>query len=69
MAAAYGTTVHRLTRRMIDGQCCADRVYAMRTRRRIHKALLEICVNEAQAVVMAESVGRLSRLGALQPFQ
>ncbi len=69
MVAAYRATVLKLTRRMIDGQCSADTVHAIRTRCRRLQALLELCDNEAQAVVMAESVGRLSKLRALQVFQ
>ena len=68
-AAAYRATVLKLTRRMIDGQRSADTVHAIRTHCRRLQALLELCGHEAHAVVMAESVGRLSKLRALQVFQ
>lgn len=68
-AAAYQATVLKLARRLMGGPCPADTVHAIRTHCRRLQALLELCGDEERALVMAESVGRLSKLRALQVFQ
>ncbi|MBI4002387.1 MAG: CHAD domain-containing protein [Nitrospira defluvii] len=67
-AAEYQATVLRLVRRLIAGQCPPDRVHAIRTHCRRLQALLELCGDDERALVIAQSVRRLSKLRALQVF-
>ncbi|WHZ14787.1 MAG: hypothetical protein OJF52_001627 [Nitrospira sp.] len=68
-AAGYHATVLRLLRRLTAGDCQAADVHAIRTHCRRLQALSELCGDDEQAAVMAESVSRLSKLRALQVFQ
>jgi len=68
-AADYRRTVLRLLRRLETGDCRAADVHTIRTHCRRLQALSELCGDDEQAAVMAESVSRLSTLRALQVFQ
>jgi CHAD domain-containing protein len=68
-AAEYQSTILRLVRRLIAGDCQPDDVHAIRTHCRRLQALLELCGDDERAAVMAQNVRRLSKLRALQVFQ
>ena len=68
MAAEYQATVLRLARRLMAGQCQPDTVHAIRAHCRRLQALQELCGDDERAVVMAQSVRRLSKLRASQVF-
>ncbi len=69
IAAEYQAAVLRLVHRLIAGHCQPNTVHAIRTHCRRLQALLELCGDDERAIVMAQSVRRLSKLRALQVFQ
>lgn len=68
-AASNQSTVLRLLRQVIGGDEHADTIHAIRTHCRRLQALLELCGDDDRAAAMADCVGRLSRLRALQVFR
>lgn len=68
-ASSNQATVLRLLRQVMAGDEHADTIHAIRTHCRRLQALLELCGEVRRARAMADCVGRLSKLRALQVFR
>ncbi|ULA68967.1 MAG: CHAD domain-containing protein [Nitrospira sp.] len=68
-AASNQATVLRLLRQVMARGEHADTIHAIRTHCRRLQALLELCGNVRRARAMADCVGQLSKLRALQVFR
>ena len=68
-AASTQATVLRLLQHVMAGDEHADTIHAIRTHCRRLQALQELCGDVRRARAMADCVGRLSKLRALQVFR
>ncbi|ULA59080.1 MAG: CHAD domain-containing protein [Nitrospira sp.] len=69
MVASHHARVVRLLRQVMAGKEYADTIHAIRTYCRRLQALLELCGRVEQARAVADCVGGLSKLRALQVFR